>query len=131
MKNRVFQGMALAVLLAMAGLLGGCQNKNNIAYQMHLEKSVNLLRAGDVDGASQSVDAARLYAKSYDQKRSLESMDQLIGGSMAMLKGDVTQAKNDWSNIADPHLSREVRVKANVVMGVKVPLVPEAKETQK
>ena len=61
----------------------------------------------------------------------LGHLDELVAGAKAMMTGDVTAAKQQWADIDDPRFNREVRVKADAMMGVKVPLVAAAKEPKK
>lgn len=120
----------VAVLLA-AFMLGGCQEQSKVSFNQSIRESLDSVQAGDLAMAEMHLDEARPNAKTYENKRIVGSVDELIGGAQAMMAGDVTQAKADWSSIPDPRFNREVRVKADVVMGVKVPLVVVAKETEK
>ncbi len=120
----------VAVLLAVF-LLTGCQKQNKVSFNENIRQSLDSVEAGDLEMAGKHLDDARSKAKSYDDKTVVKSVDDLIEGAEAMMEGDVTQAQANWSNIPDPHFNREVRVKANAVMGVKVPMIATAKEVQK
>jgi hypothetical protein len=120
----------VAVLLAVF-MLTGCQEQNNTSFNQSIRQSIDSVQAGDLEMAAKHLDEARPNAKTHDNKRVVASVDSLIEGAESMMAGDVAQAKANWSNIEDPHFNREVRVKADMVMGVKVPLIAAAKEVQK
>lgn len=120
----------VAVLLAVF-LLTGCQEQSRVSFNQSIRQSLDSVQAGDLEMANNHLDKARPNAKTHDDKRVLQSVDNLIGGAEAMMVGDVAQAQANWSNIPDPHFNREVRVKSDAVMGVKVPLVIVNKEAQK
>ena len=128
----------LVVLVCAVAIMPGCHSKKqpgiNVRLQrdefkLAMKKGVEAVRAGDLEMARMHVDAARPYANTFERQRMVESMDGLISGAQAMMDGDVNQAKNDWASIPDLDLNREVRVNADVVMGVKVPTVPTYRET--
>jgi len=121
---------AFVGLLAVASMLTGCQ-QNRAAFNTGIRQSIESVQSGDLQTASKHLDEARPNAKTHEDKRIVASVDELIDGANAMMIGDVNQAKADWSSIPDPHFNREVRVKADAMMGVKVPLVINDKETTK
>ena len=129
----------LAVLACVVSVMAGCgwqKQPGTTArlqrddFKLEMEKGIEATRAGDLEMARLHIDRARPCAKSFERKRMVESMDALISGAQAMMDGDATQAKNDWANIPDLDLNREIRVNADVVMGVKVPAVPKYREGQ-
>ncbi len=120
----------VAALLAVI-LLTGCQEQNRASFNESIRQSLDSVQAGDLEMAGNHLDKARDNAKTYDDKSVVKSVDDLIEGAEAMMAGDVAQAQADWSSIPDPHFNREVRVKADAIMGVKVPLAAAAKEVQK
>jgi len=119
----------VAVLLAVF-MLSGCQ-KNRAVFNESVKLSVDSVQAGDMEMADTHLEKARANAKTHEDKRIVQSMDVLVTGAKAMMEGDVAVAKQQWSDIEDPRFNREVRVKADALMGVKVPLIVSAKETEK
>ena len=118
-------------LLCCIGFMAGCQNQCKVTFKEQMDRGIEATQAGDLVMAQQYVDAVRPCAKTFNQKRMVQSMDGLISGAQAMMDGDPLQARADWANIPDPQLNRQVRINADVVMGVKVPLIPETKEVKK
>ena len=127
----VFRKFAFVVLLATAFTLSGCQQHNRAAFNESVRLSVDSVQAGDIETADTHLAKARANAKTHEDKRIVESIDGLVTGAKAMMAGNVTAAKLQWADIEDPRFNREVRVKADALMGVKVPLVASAKETEK
>ena len=130
----------LAVLACYVSIMTGCQGQKQPVptarleradFKVEMNKAIEATRQGDLEMARLYVDRARSSAKTFEQKRMVESMDKLICGAQAMMDGNATQAKNDWANIPDMHLNREVRINAEVVMGVQVPAVPKYREDGK
>lgn len=119
------------IFLCCIGFMAGCQNQCKVTFREHMDLGIEAAQAGDLEMARQHVDSVRPCAKTFNQKRMVESMDGLISGAEAMMDGDPLQARADWANIPDPQLNRQVRINADVVMGVKVPVIPEAKEVEK
>lgn len=119
----------VAVVLAVF-MLTGCQ-ENRLQFNESIHLSLDSVRAGDLQMADKHLDDARPNAKSHNEKTVVKSIDDLIDGAQAMMTGDVTTAQNEWSSIPDPHFSREVRVKSDAIMGVKIPLVALAREVRK
>ena len=117
--------MAIAVLAVFTGCNSYCKE----AFKDNMTDSVSAVQAGQLDQAAELLDSVSDCAKSYKQKRQLESMQELIEGSRAMMNGNATQAKASWSQIRDPQLNREVRIKADSVIGIEVPMIPQEKET--
>lgn len=127
----------LVLLACGVSMMSGCQwfkqsgptaRLERDGFKVEMDAGIEAARAGDLEMARMHVDAARPYAKTFERKRMVESMDKLISGAQAMMDGDAAQAKNDWANIPDLHLNREVRINADVVMGVQVPMVPKYRE---
>lgn len=131
MKNfEVFRKIAFVGLLAAASMLSGCQQPSRAVFNQSIRQSVDSVQAGDVDTAETHLAEARKNAETYEDKRIVKSIDDLVAGAKAMMTGDVDTAKQQWSDIDDPGFNREVRVKADALMGVKVPLVAAAKESE-
>lgn len=122
--------LPVLVLVCCVGFLAGCQSQCKVTFREQMDKGIEAAQAGDLEMAKLHVDSARPCAKTFNQKRMVESMDGLISGAEAMMDGDALQARADWSNIPDPQLNRQVRINADVVMGMKVPVLPE-KEVRK
>jgi hypothetical protein len=120
----------VAVVLAVFALTG-CQQQSKVSFNESIRLSLDSVRAGDLEMADLHLDNARPNAKTPSNKRIVASVDELIDGAEAMMAGDIAQAKADWSSIPDPQFNREVRVKADAVMGIKVPLVVLDKEVSK
>lgn len=120
--TRVLMTLAFLLMVAGAGCQQGQQHRQ-VAFRSGMNQSVEALQAGDLKEAKAHVDKVRGHAQDFEEKRLVQSMDELIAGSQSMMDGDVEQAKVAWSSIEDPHLSREVRSKAAAVMNVDVPLV--------
>jgi hypothetical protein len=127
----VFRKYAFVGLLAAATLLTGCQQPNRTAFNESIRQSVDSIQAGDMETADTHLAQARKNAKTHEDKRIVASMDDLVTGAKAMMTGDVDAAKQQWAGIDDPRFNREVRVKADAMMGVKVPLVAKVKESKK
>ncbi|MBW8016275.1 MAG: hypothetical protein FVQ82_08820 [Planctomycetes bacterium] len=127
----VFRKFAFAGLLAIACVLSGCQQPSRAVFNESIRQSVDSVQAGDMETADIHLAEARKNAKSHEDKRIVQSIDDLVTGAKAMMAGDVAGAKQQWADIDDPHFNREVRIKANVMMGVRVPLVAQVKEPKK
>jgi hypothetical protein len=127
----VFRKYAFVGLLAAATLLTGCQQPNRTAFNESIRQSVDSIQAGDMETADTHLADARKNAKTHEDKRIVASMDDLVTGAKAMMTGDVDAAKHQWAGIDDPRFNREVRVKADAMMGVKVPLIAKVKESKK
>ena len=130
-KKQSFQ-VVVSCLLVSTLCLSGCRSQDQckLIFQNNLADSIEAVKAGDLQGAKQSLEAGCDCAKEYEQQRLCSSMEELIAGAQYMMDGQVAQAKTAWSNIADPHLSRQVRVKASAVMDLEVPMVPAEKRGQ-
>lgn len=122
--------LPVLVLLCCIGFMAGCSNQCKVTFREQMDKGIESVQAGDLEMAQLHVDSVRPCAKTFNQKRMVESMDGLISGAEAMMDGDPLQARADWANIPDPQLNRQVRINADVVMGVKVPVIPETKEVK-
>jgi len=127
---RVFRKIALVGLLAAACIVSGCQQPSRAVFNQSIRQSVDSVQAGDMDTAETHLAEARKNAKTYEDKQIVKSIDDLVVGAKAMMDGDVDTAKQQWADIEDPRFNREVRVKADALMGVKVPLVAAAKESE-
>ena len=130
----------LVVLACGVSMMAGCQwfkpSKTTAKlerddFKVEMEAGIEAVRAGDLEMARMHIDKARSDAKSVERERMVESMDKLISGAGAMMDGKPEQAKNDWASIPDLDLNREVRINADVVMGVKVPMVPKYREPRR
>jgi hypothetical protein len=126
----VFRKFAFVGLLATAALLTGCQQPNRAVFNESIRQSVDSVQAGDMQTADTHLDKARANATTHEDKRIVASMDDLVTGANAMMTGDVAAAKQQWADIDDPRFNREVRIKADAMMGVKVPLVAKVKESK-
>ena len=127
----VSRKFAFVGLLALASMLTGCQQPSRAVFNESIRQSVDSVQAGDMETADTHLAVARKNAKTHEDKRIVESMDDLVTGAKAMMTGDVDAAKQQWADIDDPWFNREVRVKADALMGVKVPLVAQVKEPKK
>ena len=123
--------LILVFVLSAAFLLSGCQAQNKSAFNESVKKGVDSIKAGDMEMAQKHIETASKSAKTHKDKRTLQSLQGLVDGANAMMTGDVWQAKANWSEIPDPRFNREVRVKADAMMGVKVPLAVIEKEKSK
>ena len=105
--------LAIGALLAlMAGaLLAGCQSGRQ-EFRQELSAGVRALRAGELDDADGHIAEAGRKAKTFEQKRQVQSLANLSNGARAVMAGDATEATEQWSAIRDPQLNREVRVQA-------------------
>ena len=124
-------GMSMTAGCGWFGRSGPSAKLERDDFRVEMEAGIEAARAGDLEMARMHVDRARSDAKSVERKRMVESMDKLISGAGAMMDGNVYRAKNDWASIPDIDLNREVRVNADVVMGVKVPIVPKYREARR
>lgn len=127
----VFREFAFVGLLVLAIMLSGCQQPSRAVFNESIRQSVDSVQAGDMETADTHLDEARKNAKTYEDKRIVQSIDDLVTGAKAMMAGDIDAAKQQWADIDDPRFNREVRVKADAMMGVKVPLVAQVKEPKK
>ena len=130
----------LVVLACCLSIMAGCQGRKQSGptarleradFKVEMAKGIEATREGDLEMARLHIDRARSSAKTFEQKRMVESMEKLISGAQAMMDGDALRAKNDWAEIPDMHLNRQVRINAEVVMGVQVPAVPKYREDGK
>ena len=127
----VSRKFAFVGLLAAAIMLSGCQQPSRAVFNESIRQSVDSVQAGDMETAETHLAEARKNAKTHEDKRIVQSIDDLVTGAKAMMNGDVDAAKQQWADIEDPRFNREVRVKADAMMGVKVPLIAEVKEPKK
>ena len=133
--------LGLVVLACCVSLMAGCQGRKQqygaglkvreSTFKVEMNKGIEATREGDLEMARLYVERARPNAKTFEQKRMVESMEKLISGAEAMMEGNVSQAKNDWAEIPDMHLARQVRINAEAVMGVEVPAIPKYREDEK
>ena len=131
MKARVLERASVLMVLWLVMLGSGCQSQQrSVTLRQGLNQSVDAVHAGDLQAARTELDGVKGKAKSFEEKRLVQSVDELIAGAKALMAGDVTEAKLAWSKIEDPQLNREVRVKASAVMDLDVPMVV-VKETKK
>ena len=130
--TKKFKVKLMTTTLLLSGILAlttGCQTpQQSSMYNSNMNKCTVAVKGGDLEEARQYVSQAKLEAVSFDQKRQVESMEKLIEGAEALMAGDVQLAKECWSNISDPYLCREVRVKAQTVMDLEVPRTAIRKE---
>ena len=124
--------LPVLVLICCVGFMAGCQeNRRQVTFKEQMNLGIEAAQVGDLEMAKLHVESVRPCAKTFNQKRMVESMDGLISGAEAMMDGDPLQARTDWANIPDPQLNRQVRINADVVMGVKVPVIAVTKEVKK
>ena len=128
-RQKVKKVLELVVAVAVLAVFTGCNSYCKKAFKANMADSVRAVQKGRLDEASEHLDSACDCAKSYEQKRQLQSMQELIEGSKAMMDGNAAHARASWSQIRDPHLNREVRKKADSVIGIEVPMIPQEKET--
>lgn len=99
-------------------------------FQEQLLLSTRAINAGDLELARVHLDEAGAAADNAKQLRKVDSLEQLITGAEALLGGEPDRARDEWSRIEEPHLSREVRHKARLI-GMDVPMEPLDSETTK
>ena len=117
------------VMLYLLAMVCGCQSPARPSmYRSHIDECARAVQSGDLQQAQMYVTKAKLEAVGYDQDRQVESMEKLISGANAMMDGEVELAKSEWSQISDPELNREVRIRAEEIMDIEVPLIPVRKE---
>ena len=109
-------------------VLPGCQTQRALSYRQSMDDGVKAVQAGEFDQAKQCLAEAKNNSDNFEQQRQVESMEKLVDGARAMMDGEMSVAKAEWSAIRDPHLNREVRKKAESVVGIEVPMVPQRKE---
>jgi len=135
MKARVLERVSIFLVLWLVLVGSGCQSQQRSAsLQTGLNESIDSVQAGDLKTARTALEGVKGKAKSFEEKRLVQSVDELIAGAESLMQGEVGQAKVAWSNIEDPQLNREVRVKASAVMGLDVPMIAvknTGKETEK
>lgn len=90
-------------------------------FQEPLTASTQAINAGELELARQYLGQARAAAADHDQQVKVDSVEHLIAGTEALMVGDPDRARTAWSQIEEPHLSREVRHKARLV-GIDVPI---------
>lgn len=118
-------------LLLAAGLtLGGCEyTQRQVQTQLfrgHIIDSTEAIRRGELGRAEVHLASARQLAEGPSQHEKVRSLETLIEGAEALLRGDGDAAAASWSMIEDPRLRREVRLKARS-LDIEVPLAPLAK----
>ena len=117
------------LMLSILAVTSGCQSPARPSmYRSHIDECARAVQSGDLQQAQMYVTKAKLEAVGYDQDRQVESMEKLISGANAMMDGEVELAKSEWSQISDPELNREVRIRAEEIMDIEVPLIPVRKE---
>jgi hypothetical protein len=129
-RGRLGQGLALpAAVIAIS--LTGCQSHKAepAASSQLLTASTQALGAGDLELARQYLDQARAVTVTPAQQVKVDSLDRLIDGTEALRAGDPDGARMAWSQIQEPHLSREVRHKARLI-GLDVPMGTSGGQTQ-
>ena len=128
--------LALALLIVVALVtMAGCGSmfkadadldaQKQAAFQASLAQCTQAINAGDLAGARVVLSDLDDRAEAFQQERQVQSLGQLLAGAEALMSGDGALAQAAWSRIEDPHLSREVRVKASLI-GIDVPLMPIA-----
>ncbi len=125
-------GQRLALSAAVITIvLTGCQSPkaDPAASSQLLTASTQALGAGDLELARQYLDQARAVAATPEQQVKVDSLDRLIDGTEALRAGDPDGARSAWSQIQEPHLSREVRHKARLI-GLDVPMGASGGQTQ-
>ena len=121
---------AMVLLFCFLAITSGCQTPQETPsmYRTHINQCASAVQAGDLKEGEFYLAKAKLEAVGFEQKRQVESMERLITGAKAMMNGDVETAKAEWSKISDPRLNREVRMKADDVLNIDVPITPVRKE---
>lgn len=129
--------IAVALLLAAVGLplVGtGCSGPQPVRHEpvaarnlvqeadAALARAVEEVRRGRLQSAAEHTAEAQDLAQNPTQKRQAQSLDQLIAGARAMLKGDARAAGKAWARITDPGLKQEVHLLADRI-GIDVPVV--------
>jgi hypothetical protein len=128
-KCKLQMGLKFLVVLALVAVVAGCGGSQcKTIFRENMTRSVTAVEAGQLDKAQQYINSAKDCAKSYEQRRQLDSMEELVNGAQAMMDGQVADAKASLSRIRDPQLNHEVRRKAQSVLGVDVSMIPQRKE---
>jgi len=129
--------LALLIMLIVAVVfLPGCQSGQKATragqerFRQNVSACTQAIRAGDLADAKALLAKADDDARSFDQKRKTQSLGGLIDGAEALMDGNAQLARAKWSQIEDPLLGREVRVKANLI-GMDVPLISTEAEQDK
>lgn len=140
MRRSTFRGLGRLRLPSLAAviMLSGCATPpaadtaavtSHNRFQEPLTASTQAINAGDLELAKQYLGQARAAATDDGQKVKVDSLDHLITGTEALMAGDPDSARAAWSQIREPHLSREVRHKARLV-GIDVPIGVSGGATQ-
>lgn len=117
---------------AMAISMTGCSNSTKASLKLERQTAechrqvvlcTQAIGAGDLAQAAEHLAMAEAQATSFEQRRQVQSLGKLLEGAEALMAGDGLAASQAWSQIEDPQLSREVRIKAQLI-GMDVPLNP-------
>jgi len=128
MKTHIFTMVSSGAVLLMVILGAGCQGQQQRTAFCHgIHQSIDAVQGGDLQGARVHLREARGNAKSFEDRRLVNSVDGLISGTEYLMDGRIEEAKRTWSRIEDPQLNREVRVKASALMGLDVPVLSAGK----
>ncbi|MBL4699858.1 MAG: hypothetical protein JKX85_01240 [Phycisphaeraceae bacterium] len=120
--------LLLAALTSLL-LLPGCSSTQKVdlarqeRFQTALRQCTKAINKGDLDNAQTHLAKVNKNALNHSEKRKAQSLTKLVAGAQALVDGDAKLARNEWSNIADPRLARQVRTRAKLI-DVTVPLQP-------
>ena len=98
-------------------------------FHEQLVATTEAIKAAELDLARSHLVEARLAAFRPAHKEKVESLDRLIDGAQALLDGDPSTARVEWSRITDAQLNDEVRQKA-AQFGMTVPGTPVESGTE-
>ena len=123
----------VVVVLTGIVVLGGCASNRGLGIdaveqakcRSEIASCAMAIQAGDLAQARTHLEAAKLGATNFTLGRQVRSLERLIAGAEALEAGDIESARQQWSQIQDPRLAREVRIKAQRI-GVDVPLTAVA-----
>lgn len=97
---------AASVPLLLA--LVGCSTGRQEIFEKAMRSTVVDLRAGDLEGASTTLETARSHADGRSQKDQVNELGILIEGAQAYCRGDRGQAATTWSGSQVPEFRRAI-----------------------
>jgi hypothetical protein len=93
---------------ALAWSMGGCTTERQQTFDKAIRSTIADLRKGDYESASSTLETARSYADSGDQKSRVAELAILIDGAEAYCRGDRAQASAAWSESRSPEIRRAI-----------------------
>jgi len=128
-------------LIGVVTAVGGCAASSTVdartealrwEYREQLLLATRAINEADLEQAKVHVERARSRAHNFEQERKVDGLEHLIAGAEALREGEAARVRAEWSQIEDPALSREVRIRARAI-GIEVPASPQpiaGKESQ-